>query len=91
MLRILKQNFVVTAGVPSSLSHAIQNVFINRTKYFALIDTGSSENLISSKVIVNLKLSYQKKTGAVSMATQNLKSDIKGYCILSMTLQTKLE
>ena len=35
-----------------------------------------------------MKISYQEKTGTVSMATPNLKSEIKGYCILSMTLQT---
>ena len=77
-----------TAGVPSSLSHAIENGFLNNTRFSASIDTGSSENFISSKIIT-LKISYQEKTGTVSMATPNLKSEIKGYCILSMTLQIR--
>ena len=76
----------VTAGVPSSLLHTIENVFINNIKFSALIDTSSSLNFISSKVIAKLKISYQEKIRTVSMATPNLKSKIKGYCILSMTL-----
>ena len=48
----------VTVGVPSSLSDAIENVFINNTKFSALIDPGSSENFISSKVIAKSKISY---------------------------------
>ena len=80
---------VVTAGVPTSLSHAIESVFINNTKFSALIDNGSSENFISSKAIAKLKISYQEKSGTVSMATPTLKSEIKDYCIISMTLQTQ--
>ena len=79
----------ITAGVPSSLSHPIENVFINNTKFSALIDTGSSENSISSKLIAKLKISYQEKSKTVSMATRNLQSKIKGYCLLSMTLQAQ--
>ena len=36
-----------------------------------------------------MKISYQGKTETVSMATPNLKSEIKDYCILSMALQTQ--
>ena len=80
---------VFTAGVPSILSHSKGNVFINNTKFYALIETGSSENFISSKVITKVKISYQEKTGTVSLTTPNLKSEIECYCILSMTLQTQ--
>ena len=75
----------VTAGVPSSLSNAIENVFINNTKCSTLTETGCSENVISSKVIAKLKISCPEKAGTVSMATPNLKSEIKGYCIISKT------
>ena len=53
----------VTAGVPSSLSHAIENVFINNTKFSAVTDTGSSENFISSKLITKLKYLIKRKPG----------------------------
>ena len=76
----------VTAGLPSSLWYAIENVFISNTKLPTLIDIGSSENVISSKLITKLKISYQEKIETVSMATLNIKSEIKSYCILSMTL-----
>ena len=36
-----------------------------------------------------MKISHQEKTETVSMATPNLKSEIKGYCILSVTLQAQ--
>ena len=64
---------------------AIENVFINNTKCSTLTETGCSENVISSKVIAKLKISCPEKAGTVSMATPNLKSEIKGYCIISMT------
>lgn len=79
----------VSAGVPSSLSHTIENVFVNNTKFSASIHNSSSENFISSEVISKLKISYQDKIGLVSIATPNLKSRIKGYCILSITLKTQ--
>lgn len=79
----------VSAGVPSSLSHTIENVFVNNTKFSASIHNSSSENFISSEVISKLKISYQDKIGVVSIVTPNLKSRIKGYCILSITLKTQ--
>ena len=42
---------------------------MNNTKFSALIDPSSSEDFISSKFIGTLKISYQEKTGKVSMAT----------------------
>ena len=38
--------------------------------------------------MTKLKIFYQEKTGTVTMATPNLKSERKGYYILNMILQT---
>ena len=44
----------------------------------ALIDTGSSENLISKNIVENLKIPYTKLIGCISMASSALKTEING-------------
>ena len=88
-IMLVNHHFLLLLQLEYLVVYHTQQFIINKTKFSALIDTGSSENFISSKIIAKLKISYQEKTGTVSLATPNLKSEIKGYCILGMTLQTQ--
>ena len=72
----------LSATPTSSLSRAITQVFLNRKKVNALVDTGSSERFrpIRDNVVASLKIPTVERKGVVSMASTAFTTPISGAC-----------
>ena len=79
----------VSAGAPGCLKRAVKDILVNGHKMSALIDTGSSENFISRSIVEKINLPFEKGSGTVSMATSSTSSNIEGYCVAYIQLQTR--
>ena len=76
----------VTASCPKSLEHASIKVLINGTELTALVDSGSSESLISEIMAKKLCLKLHLSTQKISMALTTLRTHILGHCFADISI-----
>lgn len=76
------------ASLPSSLGKALVTVIINGSRAHALVDTGSSASFLDLKTVRKLNIPIiPGRSEEVSMASTNLRSSVKGSCIINLKLQ----
>ena len=70
-----------------SLSKAVTTIAVNSHDVNALIDTGSTDNYISPRIVQDLGLHVYQSGGQVTMAATNCTSAIQGYSVVEILMQ----
>ena len=76
----------ITASCPGSLLKSSLPLSINGVRLTALIDTGSSESYINSRISDKLKLSVYPSSHKVKMALSTVEAKCLGFCLVDITL-----
>ena len=74
------------ASCPGSLLQASLPISVNGKKLTALIDSGSSESYVNSKVCKTLKLEIYPSERQVQMASSTTKIKSCGFCVVNLKL-----
>ena len=72
------------AYVPSGLSKTIIKMKVNNVNTDTLIDTGSTENFISEKVVQQRKMKILKSQLQIAMAADDLSKTTKGHVLVNL-------
>ena len=75
---------IVTASVPSSLSRAMVKITINGISCDALIDTGSSDSYICTKIVHAHGWKVHPSYTTITLASTNHSSKTEGHCFVNL-------
>ena len=81
----------LAASLSAMATHAPATVYVkvNGHQVKALIDTGSSDNFISAKLVSTLGTKVLPRSSKVSMASSSLSSHVRGYCVSTVTVDDR--
>ena len=78
---------VTTAACPGSLLKSSLSIKVNDKHLTALIDSGSSESYINSKVCRNLQLEIYPSESEIQMASSAVKTKSSGFCLVDVVIK----
>ena len=78
---------VTTAACPGSLLKSSLSIKVNDKHLTALIDSGSSESYINSKVCQNLQLEIYPSESEIQMASSAVKTKSSGFCLVDVVIK----
>ena len=77
-------NSAATTHTPATV-----NATVNGRQVTALIDTGSSDNFISAKLVPALGMKVLPRSSKVSMTSSSLSTQVRGYCVSTVTVEDR--
>ena len=78
---------VTAAACPGSLLKSSLSIKVNKKNLTALIDSGSSESYINSKVCRDLKLEIYPSESEIQMASSTVKTKSSGFCLVDVVIK----
>ena len=80
---------LTSMACPGNLLRSAILVNLNGKNLTALIDSGSSESYINSKVSKDLKLKMYPSRREIQMACSAMKIKLNGFCLVDLELKGK--